>query len=92
MYHWNGAVPFECLILERQEGGSIKRLADGEANPFLIGSPEKTEHELNNEFPVYYVCFEKAGPSPTCLFRSVKPFRTKRMDVKERGTPAGQAF
>ena len=55
MYHWNGAVPFECLILERQEGGSIKRLADGEANPFLIGSPEKTEQELNNEFPVYYV-------------------------------------
>jgi hypothetical protein len=55
MYHWNGAASFDCLILERQEGKSINGFADGGANHFLIGSPEKTEHELNNEFPVYYV-------------------------------------
>ena len=36
----------------------MKGFADGGANLFLIGSPEITEHELNNEFSVYYVCIE----------------------------------
>jgi len=50
-----GQFPSIALSLKGKKGALLKGLADGEANPFLIGSPEKTEHEPKYEFPVYYV-------------------------------------
>ena len=50
-----GQLPSIALSLKGKKGTLLMGFADGGANHFLIGSPEKTEHELNNEFPVYYV-------------------------------------